>query len=157
MSEEVNATRVTNADIGRRVGRLEEVAADHGEQLHEMRNQMTVFSLKLEHNQTLTSSKFEQMFAMQGTLSEQVARAVDHIDSLKIAAAENQADPTKTSAGRQMIAAIQEIKEQSEQTRAEARATRDRVLLASGALSLLVLLLTIFGPLLQSVLQVPSA
>lgn len=153
----MTGTRVTNADIGRRVGRLEEVAEDHGDQLHEMRNQMTVFALKLEHNQTLTSSKFEQMFAMQGTLSEQVARAVDHIDGIKLSAVEQQADPTKTAAGRQLIAAIEEIKNDSEQTRAEARATRDRVLLASGAISLLVLLMTIFGPLLQNFLRVPSA
>lgn len=158
MSEDQPKTthRITNNDIDRRVGNLETAVGEHGDQLHEMRNQMSVFALKLEHNQTLTSSKFEQMFAMQSTLSEQVARAVDHIDTLKVTAAEQQADPSLTAAGRQMISAITEIREQSEQTRNEARATRDRVLLASGAISLLVLLMTIFGPLLQGALQVPS-
>ena len=145
MSEE----RVTNSDLGRRVGSLEMAVADHGEQLHEMRNQMAVLGLKVEHSQTLTSAKFEQVLAQGGTHGEQIARVIERLDRAAVEAVEAQSDPEKTAAGRTLVAAIAKVADES-------KSTREWMLKASGALALLILLLGIFGPLLQRALQVPT-
>lgn len=148
MSDE-HATRVTNSDLGRRVGNLETAVADHGDQLHEMRNQMAVLGLKVEHSQTLTSAKFEQVLAQGGTTGEQLARVIERLDRAAVDAVEKQSDPQKTAAGRMLIDAIGKVA-------VESKSTREWTLKASAVIGALIFVLTLFGPLIQRALSLPS-
>ena len=141
--------RVTNSDLGRRVGNLEVASAAHSDELHEMRNQMNVLGLRVEHAQTLTSAKFEQVLAQGKTTGEQLVRVIERLDRSAVESAEKASNPEATPAGRQLVEAIAAVS-------LESKSTREWTLKASGAIALLLVLLTLFGPLIQRALSLPT-
>ena len=156
-----NGARISNQDIDRRVGRLETAQVDqgkelirHGERLHELGNEMQVVKLQIEHSQRLMSAKFEQVLASSGTTAEQLSRVIERLDAMKDSAARASAEPSATPAGRVLSEAIVSIKGDVARAEKAAAASSAWVLRASGALALLIFLLTIFSPIIQRAFEV---
>lgn len=76
MSDE-HGTRVTNGDLGRRVGSLEDAVAGQGARLHELANEVTVIKLQGQHSQELMRSKFEALGSAMATTDAKVDRLLD--------------------------------------------------------------------------------
>lgn len=141
--------RVTNQDLGRRVGSLEVAVGEHGDQLHELRNQMNVLGLRVEHAQTLTSAKFEQVLAQGGAHGEQLARVIERMDTATREAFAADAEPAATPAGRTLLEAISSIQSDS-------KSAREWTLKASGVIAALLVVLSLFGPAIQNALRLPQ-
>jgi hypothetical protein len=92
--------RVTNDDIGRRIGHLETVQEEHGTRLHELGNLLGVVQLKVEHAQEMIRVRFTG-------LESAIATNTAKLDALLEQRVNDGADPSATPAGRALLARVE--------------------------------------------------
>jgi hypothetical protein len=136
--------RVTNQDIDRRVGRLEEVQTTHGDRLHELGNQVNLIGLKQEHSEKLFSSKFDQVFTRLDRLIERTEREA-------VGFAELSASP----AGRVADKRLAELEEGRRQNAERIKRVEERILQASAVIAFVAFLTPLLAPLIQGWIGLP--
>jgi hypothetical protein len=100
--------RVTNQDLDRRIGHVEGVVEQHAVRLHELGNAVNVIGLKVEHSQEMIRVRFEG-------LESKVDTVVAKLDAILEQNATVRSDPAASSAGRQILAELTELKQWRDQ------------------------------------------
>lgn len=95
--------RVTNGDLARRLDRVEGIQEQHGVRLHELGNEVGVVKLQVEHAQEMIRIRFTSLEAGMATVTTKLDALLDR------STAQN-ADPSATSAGRQILEDIEELR-----------------------------------------------
>jgi hypothetical protein len=108
------STRVTNADLDRRISHVEGVQELHGVRLHELGNEVNVIGLKVEHSQEMIRVRFTG-------LESKVDSAAAKLDAILEQGRASREDPTASPAGRAILEKIEVI----EQWRKQADPTID--------------------------------
>lgn len=107
-------SRVTNADLDRRISHVEGVQELHGVRLHELGNEVNVIGLKVEHSQEMIRVRFTG-------LESKVDSAAAKLDAILEQGRASREDPSASPAGRALLAQIETL----ERWRAEADPTID--------------------------------
>lgn len=144
--------RITNSDIDRRVGHLEEVQSQHGDRLHELGNEINVVKLQVEHSQILMRAKFEQVIATQGKSDEKLDRLIERLDR------ENQGftELTASPAGRFVATRLDDLEKGRQAHSAAIRRIEDRVLQAAAVIAFVAFGAPLLAPFIQGWLSLPK-
>lgn len=152
MTDGTDAHRVTNQELGRRVGSLEEAVGEHGDRLHELSNELTVVRLQVEHSQALQKAKFEQLISSTATNSEQLARLIENRTADSLAASDLDASPV----GRSVKAQLEALEAGRKVNAAAIAAINTRIAQAVAILAAIGFLVPILAPLVQNAIGVPT-
>jgi Flp pilus assembly protein TadB len=144
--------RVTNVDIDRRVGHLEEVQNQHGDRLHELGNELQVVKLQVEHSQALMRAKFEQVIAATDSTSSKLDRLIERLDRESNAAVELDASPV----GRVVKGQLESLEAGRKSNAARIEKLEGTVLRVAGALGLIGFLAPWLVPLIVGWLGLPK-
>ena len=139
------AERVTNIDIDRRVGHLEDVQSQHGDRLHELGNQVNLIGLKQEHSERLFSSKFDQVFT-------RLDRLIERTETEAVGFAELSASPAGRVAERRLAG----LEEQRKADSARIDKVEQRILQASAILGAIAFFMPLLAPLIAGWLGLPK-
>ena len=139
------AERVTNIDIDRRVGHLEDVQSQHGDRLHELGNQVNLIGLKQEHSERLFSSKFDQVFT-------RLDRLIERTETEAIGFSELSASPAGRVAERRLTG----LEEQRKADSARIDKVEQRILQASAILGAIAFFMPLLAPLIAGWLGLPK-
>jgi chromosome segregation ATPase len=144
--------RVTNNDIDRRVGHLEEVQGQHGDRLHELGNELQVVKLQVEHSQALMRAKFEQVIASTDSTSSKLDRLIERLDRESQASVELDASPV----GRVVKRQLDDLEQGRRSNADRIKRVEDRVLQAAAVLAFLAFLAPLVAPILAGWLGLPK-
>lgn len=97
------AARVTNQDLDRRVGHVEQVLDQHGVRMHELAGDVNVIGLKVEHSQEMIRVRFA---GLESKVDSQSAK----LDAILEQGRASREDPAATPAGRVLLTEIEELK-----------------------------------------------
>ena len=139
------AERVTNIDIDRRVGHLEDVQSQHGDRLHELGNQVNLIGLKQEHSERLFSSKFDQVFT-------RLDRLIERTETEAMGFSELSASPAGRTADRRLSG----LEEQRKADSARIDKVEQRILQASAILGAIAFFMPLLAPLIAGWLGLPK-
>jgi Flp pilus assembly protein TadB len=144
--------RVTNNDIDRRVGHLEEVQGQHGDRLHELGNELQVVKLQVEHSQALMRAKFEQVIASTDSTSSKLDRLIERLDRESQASVELDASPV----GRVVKKQLNDLEEGRKSNAKRIERVEQRILQAAAVLAFLAFLAPLVAPILAGWLGLPK-
>ena len=139
------AERVTNQDIDRRVGRLEEVQTVQGDRLHELGNQVNLIGLKQEHSEKLFSSKFDQVFT-------RLDRLIERTETESVGFQELTASPAGRVAEKRLV----DLEESRKADSKRIEKVEQRVLQASAVLAAIAFLMPLLAPMIAGWLGLPK-
>ena len=149
--EDGMSERITNSDIDRRVGHLEEVQGQHGDRLHELGNELQVVKLQVEHSQALMRAKFEQVIASTDSTSAKLDRLIERMDRESQASVELDASPV----GRVVKRQLTDLEEGRRSNAERIKRVEDRVLQAAAVLAFLAFLAPLVAPAIAGWLGIP--
>ena len=152
MDDQMANGRITNSDIDRRVGHLEEVQSVHGDRLHELGNELQVVKLQVEHSQALMRSKFEQNLAATSAIDAKLDRLIDRLG----AETQGFTELTASPAGRVVDTRLGGLEKSRENDSARIKRVEERILQAAAVLAFLAFLAPMLAPLIGRWLGIPQ-
>ena len=144
--------RITNSDIDRRVGHLEEVQTVHGDRLHELGNELQVVKLQVEHSQALMRSKFEQNLSATSAIDAKLDRLIDRLGAETRGFTELTASP----AGRMVRKELDDLKDNRQSDASRIKRVEDRLMQASAVVALIAFLMPLLAPLIAGWVGLPK-
>ena len=145
MDDQMANGRVTNQDIDRRVGRLEEVQNTQGDRLHELGNQVNLIGLKQEHSEKLFSSEFDQVFT-------RLDRLIERTETEAVGFQELTASPAGRVAERRLL----DLEEGRKSNAERISKVEQRILQASAVLGAIAFLMPLLAPMIAGWLGLPK-